>query len=175
MAKDQFRSDLYFRLSVHQIELLPLRQRKEDLPLLVERFVEAAASAMNKERPQIPVELYDLLGIYSFDGNIRELRAMVYDAVAAHRGGQTLSLQRFRNSVEKIQHIRSDEHNIANRTLSESLILIPGQFPTLAQSETELVKEAMRRANGNQGVAAILLGISRPALNRRLARDREIS
>ncbi len=173
MANEQFRSDLYFRLSVHQIELPPLRERKEDLPLLVERFVAAASTAMNKEHPQVPVELFDLLGIYPFDGNIRELRAMVYDAVAAHRTGQTLSLQRFRNTVERNKQLKSNDEKLANNPESDSLFLIPGQFPTLAQSETELVKEAMRRANGNQGVAAILLGISRPALNRRLSRDRE--
>ncbi len=166
MLEDVFRSDLYFRLSVHQIELPPLRNRKEDLPLLVGRFLESAAHAMGKEVPTAPAELYDLLRVYKFPGNIRELRALVYDAVAAHRSGPVIALERFRKAVKKQQQT----HTSLEHTEDDSGILIPGKFPTLLQAETFLTQEAMRRANGNQGVAATLLGISRPALNRRLAR-----
>lgn len=175
MTDDAFRSDLYFRLSVHQVELLPLRDRREDLPLLVGRFIEAAAQSMDKETPSAPMELYDLLGIYQFPGNIRELQSLVYDAVAAHRSGPILSLERFRKSVEKQQQTQHTLQSTPDKVENESLIIIPGQFPSLTQTETFLVHEAMRRANGNQGVAATLLGISRPALNRRLARLHEIS
>ncbi|MEJ1471347.1 MAG: sigma-54 dependent transcriptional regulator [Candidatus Sedimenticola sp. (ex Thyasira tokunagai)] len=171
MADDIFRSDLYFRLSVHQIELLPLRDRREDLPLLVERFVAAAAQSMGKDIPSVPVELYDLLGIYYFAGNIRELRALVYDAVASHRSGPVLSLDRFRKAVDKQQQIQQTKQSVPDKLEDGRLVLIPGQFPTLTQAETCLVQEAMRRANENQGVAAKLLGISRPALNRRLTRS----
>ncbi|MCU7836592.1 MAG: sigma-54 dependent transcriptional regulator [gamma proteobacterium symbiont of Taylorina sp.] len=175
MTDDIFRSDLYFRLSVHQIELLPLRDRKEDLPILVERFMTAASQSMAKDTLSAPVELYDLLGIYQFPGNIRELRALVYDAVAAHRSGQTLSLERFKKAVEKQQQAKQTQQSKPEKVKNDRLIMIPGKFPTLAQTENCLVYEAMRKANGNQGVAAILLGISRPALNRRLARLHETS
>ncbi|MES9901879.1 MAG: sigma-54 dependent transcriptional regulator, partial [Sedimenticola sp.] len=171
MAGDHFRSDLYFRLSVHQIELPPLRDRMEDIPILVNGFIATAAQSMGKDIPAVPVELYDLLGIYRFAGNIRELRALVYDAVAAHRSGPVLSLERFRKAVEKQQQIQQTKQSIPDKAQDDRLVLIPGQFPTLTQTETCLVREAMRRANGNQGVAAMLLGISRPALNRRLARS----
>jgi len=175
MIDDVFRSDLYFRLSVHQIELLPLRDRREDLPLLVSRFIEAAAQSMDKDIPSAPVELYDLLGIYHFAGNIRELRALVYDAVAAHRSGPILSLGRFKKAVEKQQQVQQTGQSIPDKIKNDRLIMIPGEFPTLTQTETYMVREAMRKANGNQGVASILLGISRPALNRRLARLHETS
>lgn len=174
MADDAFRSDLYFRLSVHQIELLPLRDRREDLPLLVDRFIEAAAQSMDKDIPSAPRELYDLLGIYHFAGNIRELRALVYDAVAAHRSGPILSLERFRKAVEKQQQTQQTKQSLPEKKENNKLIIIPGEFPTLTQTETYMVREAMRKANGNQGVAATLLGISRPALNRRLARLHEL-
>ena len=171
MVAGEFRSDLYFRLSVHQMELPPLRERMEDLPLLVNRFVEEAARSMEKSPPPSPpAELYDLLGIYRFPGNIRELRALVYDAVAAHRSGPFLSLDRFRKAVEQQQTEHQGTRPEKNDSHAERLITVPGQFPTLSQAETALVHEAMKRANGNQGVAATLLGISRPALNRRLAR-----
>ncbi len=175
MTDDIFRSDLYFRLSVHQIELLPLRDRREDLPILVGRFMAAACQSMAKETPSVPIELYDLLGIYQFPGNIRELRALVYDAVAAHRSGSTLSLERFKKAVEKQQQLKQTQQSKPEKVENNRLIMIPGEFPTLAQTETCLVHEAMHKANGNQGVAAILLGISRPALNRRLARLHETS
>lgn len=104
MAEDLFRSDLFYRLSVHQIELPPLRQRMEDVPLLVNQFIEKAARSMGKNAPSVPIELYDLLGVYRFAGNIRELRALVYDATAAHRSGAFLSLDRFRKAVENSKH-----------------------------------------------------------------------
>jgi len=175
MSDDLFRSDLYFRLSVHQIELLPLRHRREDLPLLVERFIKSAAESMEKEAPSAPPELYDLLGIYNFPGNIRELRALVYDAVATHHSGSVLSLDRFKNAVEKQQQGQPVKPSAPDQADDDNLVHIPGRFPTLSESEICLVREAMQRANGNQGVAAMLLGISRPALNRRLARMHEKS
>ena len=175
MVAGEFRSDLYFRLSVHQMELPPLRERMEDLPRLINRFIEDAALSMEKTPvPSPPAELYDLLGIYSFPGNIRELRALVYDAVAAHRSGPFLSMERFRTAVDKQQAGQQADSQLnrseKNNYHAEELLTIAGQFPTLSQAETALVHEAMKRANGNQGVAATLLGISRPALNRRLAR-----
>jgi len=170
MSDKVFRTDLYFRLSVHQIELPSLRDRREDLPMLVNRFIETAARSMGKDVPGAPAELFDLLGIYRFPGNIRELRALVYDAVAAHRSGTVLSLDRFKLAVEKQQQLQQERPPTAEKAKDDRWILIPGKFPTLTQAEAYLTHEAMRRANGNQGVAAILLGISRPALNRRLAR-----
>lgn len=170
MSNNVFRSDLYFRLSVHQIELPSLRDRREDIPLLVGRFIETAAQSMGKDIPSAPTELYDLLGVYQFTGNIRELRALVFDAVASHRSGQVLSLERFKKAVEKQQQTQHMKLATTEKSGEDMSILIPGKFPTLNQAETYLTHEAMRRANGNQGVAAMLLGISRPALNRRLAR-----
>lgn len=171
MTEGTFRSDLYYRLSVHQIELPPLRERMEDLSLLANRFIEEAAQSMEKTpTPSPPPELFDLLGIYRFPGNIRELRALVYDAVAAHRTGPFLSLERFRKAVQQQQADQPTTPSKTDESSSTPLLTIPGRFPTLSQAETALVHEAINRANGNQGVAATLLGISRPALNRRLAR-----
>jgi DNA-binding NtrC family response regulator len=78
-----------------------------------------------------------------------------------------LSLERFKLPVEKQQQAQPPP---TGQPEEDKWISIPGKFPTLSQAESYLTREAMRRANGNQGVAAMLLGISRPALNRRLAR-----
>jgi DNA-binding NtrC family response regulator len=163
-----FRSDLYFRLCTHQIDLPPLRERREDLPLLVDHFLGKASSIFHKAKPGYPTGLAALLSAYQFPGNVRELEAMVFDAVARHTSG-VLSLKTFR--------ARLDQHTSAGTSAltialpgSEIVMGHDGEFPTLKQTENILVAEAMRRTGNNQRVAAALLGISRQALNKRLNR-----
>ena len=161
MSKHHFRSELYFRLSVHQICVPPLRERKEDIPVLVNHFIENAAQSMNKKAPQPPPELYTLLSTYHFPGNVRELRAMVYDAVAQHKTGSVLSMKSFHRVIKTQQATPLIE--VADKEKSTD------RFPTLKEAVRLHIQEAFRQADGNQGIAATLLGISRPALNRRLA------
>jgi two-component system, NtrC family, nitrogen regulation response regulator GlnG len=86
VATGSFRKDLYYRLRTHHLQLPPLRHRAGDLPLLVNHFVDASARVLNKVAPAIPPALYSLLKTYSFPGNVRELEAMVFDAVTRHEG-----------------------------------------------------------------------------------------
>ncbi|MBF0284755.1 MAG: sigma-54-dependent Fis family transcriptional regulator [Magnetococcales bacterium] len=166
MSANRFRADLYFRLSVHRVEVPALRERPEDIPLLLGRFVEEAAASMNKEPPSSPVELLTLLSTYHFPGNVRELRAMVFDAVARHGSGRVLSMGSFR---EAMGIRRGGDPAPAPVEGAFPLTLAPaGRFPNLRETEQFLVEQAMARAEGNQGVAATLLGISRQALNQRL-------
>lgn len=74
MEGNSFRSDLYYRLKTHRIQVPPLRDRLEDMPLLVNHFLDEAAAAIGKSRPVTPVELNGYLAAYSFPGNIRELK-----------------------------------------------------------------------------------------------------
>ncbi len=167
MAKGRFRADLYFRLSVHQVAVPALRDRLEDLPLLVEHFLAEAASALEKNSVRAPEELFTLLALYDFPGNIRELRALLFDAVALHASGPTLALDRFRSLV------RPDQVPAAapgTTGVEPPALHVPGRLPSLREAERYLVLEAMRRAENNQGIAAELLGISRTALNRRLGK-----
>jgi two-component system, NtrC family, response regulator HydG len=169
MAEETFRSDLYFRLSVHQVHIPPLRERKEDISVLVPFFIaEAAASLDKKKLPGMSPELLTLLSNYHFPGNVRELRAMVYDAVARHKSGKLLGVKSFRRTI-KLQQV-TGRH--AEKTGSK-ILSTEERFPTLKEAERLHIEEALRRAGYNQGTAAALLGISRPALNRRLARMRE--
>ncbi|MBN8449267.1 MAG: sigma-54-dependent Fis family transcriptional regulator [Candidatus Accumulibacter sp.] len=168
MRQNHFRSDLFFRLSVHQVEVPPLRQHKEDIPLLLQHFLDEAAAAINKPAPEPSNELVTLLSNYHFPGNVRELRAMVFNAMALHRGGSVLAMDSFRQAIQKQQKTGAEEH--AAEPSDGLPIVIPGRFPTLDEVEEAMVREALKRAKGNQGVAATMLGLSRPALNRRLAR-----
>jgi DNA-binding NtrC family response regulator len=168
MAEDRFRRDLYFRLSVHQMAVPPLRERREDLPLLIDHFLQESAAALEKQAPEAPQELYPLLSQYDFPGNVREIRSLVYDAVALHPSGPVLSMDRFRQAIQ-------EELPPGGQTVTpeSGLLELSGRLPTLKEAENLLIDEALKRAEGNQGVAATFLGISRPALNRRLARRKD--
>jgi len=171
MAEKRFRKDLYYRLAALQMQIPPLRERIEDIPVLLDHFLESSADSLNKNKPTPAPELIPLLSNYFFPGNIRELKAMVFDAVAQHTSG-VLSLNCFKEFIKnKSEEIKS-EFSIKNGK-SGSTIDISGRFPTLKEVESYLISEAMERSNNNQGIAASLLGISRHALNKRLKRADE--
>jgi two-component system, NtrC family, nitrogen regulation response regulator GlnG len=162
-----FRKDLYYRLRTHHLELPPLRKRPEDLPLLVNHFLEKAARALGKPVPSVPLALYQLLKTYSFPGNVRELEALVLDAVTRHQG-RTLSLQSFKDVIAASAHLAKSE---VPPEAAPAAPLFPDPLPTLGEAEVALIAEALRRAEGNQGVAAGMLGLSRQTLNKRLSRS----
>ncbi len=82
VSKGKFRKDLFYRLKAHHVHLPPLRERKEDIPVLLEYFIEEASISLGKKPPKYPKEVITYLMNYSFPGNIRELKMIVYDAVA---------------------------------------------------------------------------------------------
>jgi len=164
-TKGQFREDLHYRLRTHRLRVPPLRERKEDLPPLVDHFLEAAAKALNKTRPKVPVELITLLGTYAFPGNIRELQAMIFDAMAQHKNG-ILSLTVFREHIALMR--RLDEKHSPKAGESGLAFSATAPLPSIKQATRMLIEEAMSRANNNQSIAASLLGISQQALSKRL-------
>jgi DNA-binding NtrC family response regulator len=162
----KFRNDLYYRLCAHQVHVPPLRDRREDLPLLVKHFLDKASKTLGKKKPTPPKELAPLLAAYHFPGNIRELQSMIFDAVSSHKSG-VLSLDTFKSYItQKHPSLETDSEELPPN--STGLLTFSDQLPTLKQAEQLLIYEAMRRSNGNQATAALHLGISRQALNRRL-------
>jgi DNA-binding NtrC family response regulator len=169
-----FRADLYYRLFLHHVEIIPLRARRDDIPFLVEAFLEEAASELNKEKPEVPPELFDFLLTYDFPGNVRELKAMVFDAMSRHESGK-LPMDRF---LEVIQPDVCSEHNIytkangANIPLKSMYASIE-KIPSLEDSESLLIEEVLKRTGGNQTLAAKILGITRQTLHRRMKEKKE--
>jgi DNA-binding NtrC family response regulator len=161
-----FRKDLYFRLRIHHVHIPPLRERKEDLPLLLNHFLEKAAKTLGKKKPTPPQELITLLGAYHFPGNIRELESLTFDAVSKHTSGK-ISTKVFKEYISQKQPTFStdSEEMVPKET---PLLSFSEQLPTLKQAEQLLISEAMKRSDSNQAIAAMHLGISRQALNRRL-------
>lgn len=168
METGMFRKDLYYRLRYHHIHIPPLRERKEDIPLLVDHFLQEAAVALNKSVPTVPIELIALLNSYDFPGNVRELGAMVYDAVARHGRG-VLSLTIFREHIMELKRATRKKSG-SNHSDPGSFFEIQDRLPTLKEAEDYVVSESMRRAQGNQGIAAAMIGLTRQALNKRLLR-----
>jgi len=161
-----FRKDLYYRLRIHHVHIPPLRERTEDLPLLLNHFLEKAAKILDKKKPTPPEELIILLGAYHFPGNIRELESLIFDAVSKHTTGK-ISTKVFKTYIsQKHPAFSTDSKEMVPK--ETSLLSFSEQLPTLKQAEQLLISEAMKRSDGNQAIAAMHLGISRQALNRRL-------
>lgn len=159
-----FRRDLFYRLSTHHVHLPPLRERYGDLPLLLEYYVAEIAKTLGKKKPGIPQELPKYLKTYAFPGNIRELKAMVFDAVSVHRDARMLSMDSFVKAVERSRQGRVETATPPRKNPFASF----DKLPTFGEAAAFLVMDALDRANGNQTMAARLLGISQPALSKRL-------
>jgi len=169
VEKGEFRRDLFYRLKTHCVHIPPLRERKEDIPYLLDVFLEEAAKEFGKKKPTVPKELSILLSNYHFPGNVRELRAMVFDAVSTHRS-KMLSMESFivamgltrKEDLPALSAADSDDS--AEKNVFSAVEVLP----SLRNVEKLLIEEAMRRAGGVQGIAARLLGVSSPALSKRL-------
>ena len=163
--KELFRQDLHYRLRTHRIYLPPLRERKEDIHILVDHFLETGVDALNRSRPRLPSELTPLLSSYHFPGNIRELQAMVFDALAQNNG-PILSLAAFRSHIARVRQMEAKrEWNTNGASIP---ITFADPLPTIRETTKMLIAEAMQRAENNQSIAATMLGISQQALSKRL-------
>jgi len=167
MADGIFRRDLYYRLCAHRVEIPPLRDRREDIPLLLEAFLAEASQALHRVKPAYRSELLTHLAAYHYPGNVRELKGMILDALTRHQGG-TLSAANF----DKLSVVRgvSPTPPAQSSYSGEMDFSVTGRFPTLKEMEQYLIAEALQSAGGNQGAAAAMLGLTRQALNKRLCR-----
>jgi two-component system, NtrC family, response regulator AtoC len=156
LEQGTFREDLYYRLNVVPINIPPLRERKEDIPYLVDHFIKHFAKESGKLIKGITPAGLSLLTSFHWPGNVRELENIIERTVAL-------------STREMI-----DAEDI-------SLDISPPKAPTgtapflpegisLEQWEDEMIKESLRRTNGNKSQAARLLGLSRNALRYRLSK-----
>jgi DNA-binding NtrC family response regulator len=176
VADGTFRQDLYYRLITHKVLIPPLRERREEIYLLLSHFMRDAASSMNKKIPLPPKNIIDLLAAHPFHGNIRELRGMAMDAAAQYKGSGPLPLEMFHAAVRQRggAGIMPTPSNSQYSPKPQQLhIQIPQELslPTIKDGmkimEKFLVEEALKRADGNQSRAASLLGLTRQAFYKR--------
>nr|MDA8164294.1 sigma-54 dependent transcriptional regulator [Desulfobacteraceae bacterium] len=163
-ADPSFRDDLYYRLKIHHLHLPPLRNRLDDLPLLIAHFLAEASASEGRKPPEVDQEIIRLLRDHSFPGNVRELKAMVCDALSLSPG-RKLQAGPFRTALGQ-----PGPAALVPVPAEEEVPPLEARIQTLKEAEKSLIAEALRRTGGNQQQAARLLGITRQALNRRLNR-----
>ncbi len=157
LEQGTFREDLYYRLNVVPIDIAPLRERREDIPDLVQLFIARFSAESGKPITGIKPEAMQILANYHWPGNVRELQNIVERAAALAHG-----------PVLDVSDIHMDAPRAKPATAGNNNFLPEGM--TLDQWEDEMVREALRRANGNKSHAARLLGISRNTLRYRLSK-----
>jgi DNA-binding NtrC family response regulator len=153
LEEGTFREDLYYRLNVVAIDIPPLREHKEDIPDLVSFFLRRFAGGSGKPAQQITPAALDLLMNFHWPGNVRELENTIERAVTLSTGS-TLDA--------------ADIH-LDQRPASSQIVPVLPEGVTLERWEQEIIREALRRANGNKSQAARALGLSRNALRYRLS------
>ncbi len=152
VADGTFRDDLYYRLAVVSIRMPPLRERADDVPLLVEHFMRKHAERLGRPQPPVDKAVYSAFNLYSWPGNIRELenvieRALVLDA------DQTIGLD------DLPDRLRAKQQRIGNLRLE-----LPDEGISLEDVEREILLASLEKNNWNQTRAAAYLNITRSTL-----------
>jgi DNA-binding NtrC family response regulator len=158
LAENRLRSDLYYRINTFQIEVPPLRERKEDIPPLVNTFVQRFAKQLGKAEPTITPEAFQKLLDYSWPGNVRELQnAIEYAVVLA------------RNDIIGIKELPAEIQLPPALQTSPAPVRRSG-VASLDDMERETILQALTQTHGNKKKAAELLGIQRPTLYNKMKR-----
>jgi transcriptional regulator with PAS, ATPase and Fis domain len=156
-VKDKhFREDLFYRLNVIEIRLPPLRERRDDIPLLVDSFLRKCAKANRKPLEGISESALALLIDYPWPGNVRELENVIERAVTLARGEKIMP-EDLPSAVQGSRGDRKVLDDAAERTLP------------LQEVEWEYIKKILEKTGGNKYQAAQTLGIDRKTLYRKLA------
>jgi DNA-binding NtrC family response regulator len=169
VAAGNFREDLFHRLNVIRLTLPPLRDRKEDISLLIERFL-----AHPKQRYSITNEAMDAMMRYDWPGNIRELKNCI-DRMMAMNSGPLLHFTDLPSNV--IYHVRAGTTTLAkaaasvggaHRILLPPPVVSPHGVVPLQELERQAIEHALQQTRGDRTEAALLLGIGRTTLYRKL-------
>ena len=147
-------------LAIHE-----LSQRPGDIPLLVHHFLELICRENKIKKPALPPELFTLLQTYAFPGNIRELKAMIENALLHHQAGNVLSLSGFKNHISSRDSHYTDNYILAKNAIVHLLDFSAG-FPKLQDVEDLFYEKALSMSKNNQTLAASLLGVSHATVSR---------
>ena len=160
----QFREDLFYRLNVIALELPPMRERPEDIPLLVSYFVQKYSQKNNRSIERVSEEAMQVFRRYSWPGNVREIENIIERAVVLAKDAEIqisdLPSSLLSSSSPRPSSIRRDG----------DIVLIP-IGTKLADAELALIKETLGKTNGDKSMAAQLLGIAARTIYRKLDSD----
>jgi len=167
----RFRSDLFYRLSVIQIDIPPLRERGDDVRLLAEHYLTSFKERLRKNIDSISEEALATFSNYEWPGNVRELRNVIERAMILEDGDEISAKYLPRNMTED-GHLTAG--SLADGTQPGNHFRLPPKGVSLDEVEMSLVRQAIERSDGNQTKAAELLGISRDQLRYRLKKLEEL-
>jgi DNA-binding NtrC family response regulator len=159
----RFRRDLLFRLSTYRVDIPPLRERREVIPLLCAHFLSSMPSG--PDCPTLSPGALAALGLYSFPGNVRELRSLLLKAKALSPGQEI-----DRSVIDGLLSAAPKTGPDLSAAQASAAMHAPPmtQLPTIEQAIEDLIEKALKQTDGLQSSAAKLLGISPQALNQRL-------
>jgi len=154
VAEKKFREDLYFRIKGVTIRIAPLRERREDIPLLIHYFMQLAAERYNKEVHNVEPEAQQLLMSYHWPGNVRQLKNVVENLVVLSEGGN-LTAEHLPIEIRPSQtQLTGGMNNLVGISIE--------------QAEKELIRNTLKMVNGNREQAAKILGIGERTLYRKI-------
>jgi DNA-binding NtrC family response regulator len=159
LAENRMRSDLYYRLNTFQIEVPPLRKRKEDIPPLIAQFVKQFSQQLGKPEPDISPDAFQKLLDYSWPGNVRELQNAIEYAVVLARQG-LIDVKELPTEIQLPPALQQTELSALPRSGVQSLDDV----------ERNAILQALAECRGNKKKAAELLGIQRPTLYNKMKR-----
>jgi len=159
LSENRLRSDLYYRLNTFQIEVPPLRKRKQDIPLLIAAFVKQFAQQLGKSEPDISPEAFQKLLDFSWPGNVRELQNAIEYAVVLARQGM-IGVKELPTEIQLPPALQQAEIAGLPRMGVQSLDDV----------ERTAIIQALAECHGNKKKAAELLGIQRPTLYNKMKR-----
>ena len=159
LSKNLLRSDLYYRLNTFQIEVPPLRERKQDIPPLIASFLRQFAQQLEKPEPTIVPDAFQKLLDYAWPGNVRELQNAIEYAVVLSRR-QLIGVKELPDEVQLPTVLQQAERGTPPRTGVQSLDDV----------ERDTILQALAECHGNKKKAAELLGIQRPTLYNKMKR-----
>jgi len=159
LSKNLLRSDLYYRLNTFQIEVPPLRERKQDIPPLIASFLRQFAQQLDKPEPTIVLDAFQKLLDYAWPGNVRELQNAIEYAVVLSRR-ELIGVKELPDEVQLPTVLQQAARGAPPRTGVQSLDDV----------ERNMILQALAECHGNKKKAAELLGIQRPTLYNKMKR-----
>lgn len=162
VAEGKFREDLYFRLNVLQIELPPLRERREDIPLLARYFIDRFCVNEKRSLKTISKKVDEILMRNPWLGNVRELESAIHRAIIMNETG-IIEPQDLINILDT-----DDEHLIFQNEQAISVITYDGTFKTSEMIESELIQIALKHYNGNITQASAAIGMAKSTFYKKI-------
>ena len=167
VQEGKFREDLYFRLNVVHIQMPPLRNRREDIPLLATAFLKEFARENNKEFKPLSRDALEAVRNYQWPGNVRELRTAMEHGVVMSNSA-SIGLHHLPPQLQDTSPEAAPQERPEDNAPNTQNGLVPAGVLNLSLLERNAIQQALAQSNGNKTAAAHLLGISRRTLQRKL-------